>query len=121
MAGKFRLSVRTSMLAVYSDSTGAIGLFELSSQFASTGALCAVLAKIAGVRFDDQSQSLWSQARDRFTFKDRAYTISAPHGDIRVAPVEDGAVYAETVELLDAIKEQLVPRWQSRRTRFYRT
>lgn len=113
--------MRTSLLSVYSDSAGAVGLFELSSQFASKGSLGAVLAQLPGVRFDDQSQSLWSRGRDRFTFKDRAYVISAPHGDVRVAPAEDGAVYRETAELLSALKEQLLPLWQTRRTRFYRT
>lgn len=120
ITGGLRLTLHTSMLSVYSDSQGAVGLFEFGSQFTTRGALCALLKQLPGVRFEESSASLWSPSGDHFTFKDRVYLVSVPYGDVRVAPAETGAVYPETSELLRMLREQLLPRWQARQTRLYR-
>lgn len=118
---RFRLSMRTSMLSEYRDASGALGAFELSHQFTSLGAVSAALAKLPGVHFDAPGGSLWSSGTKRFTFKSREYDLSVPHADVRVAPVEPGATYRETEELLRLVTENLIPRWQTRaRARFYR-
>lgn len=118
---RLRLRVRTSMRSEFRDESGALGLFELSHQFTSVGALCTALARLQGVRFDDGASSLWSSAPTRFTFKGRFYEVSTPHQDVRIAPVEAGAVYPETEELLRLLAEELFPKWQSRaRARFFR-
>ena len=118
---RLRLRVRTSMRSEFRDESGALGLFELSHQFTSLGALCTALGRLSGVRFDTARTSLWSAGSTRFTFKGRLYEVSTPHQDVRVAPVEAGAVYPETEELLRLLAEELFPKWQSRaRARFFR-
>jgi len=118
---RFRLSVRTSMRSEFRDESGALGLFELSHQFTSLGALCTALARLPGVQFDDSRSSLWSSGPARFTFKGRFYAVSTPYQDVRVAPVESGTVYPETEELLRLLGDELFPKWQSRaRARFFR-
>jgi hypothetical protein len=118
---RFRLSMRTSMLSEYRDAQGALGAFELSHQFTSIGAMSTALSKLPGVYFDPTSGSLWAAGSNRFTFKDREYELSVPYADVRIAPVEPGATYRETEDLLRLVVENLVPRWQNRaRTRFYR-
>jgi hypothetical protein len=108
------------MLSEYRDAAGALGAFELSHRFTTAGALRTALGHLPGVQFDGPPASLWSKARDRFTFKNRAFEISVPFADIRVAPAEAGAVYPETEELLRALAEDLLPKWQNRaRSRFF--
>ena len=56
-----------------------------------------------------------------FTFKGQTYEVTAPFGDIRIAPAEAGAVYRETEELLRMVIEKFIPKWQNReRSRFCR-
>jgi hypothetical protein len=109
----FRLTMRTSMLSEYRDAAGALGAFELSLRFTSSGALRTVLAQLIGVRFETTPTSLWTAAPNRFAFRDRTFEISVLFADIRIAPAEAGAIYPET--------ENLLPRWQHRaRSRFFR-
>jgi hypothetical protein len=118
---RLRLAVRTSMRSEFRDAHGALGFFELSYQFTSIGALCTSLAQLPGVAFQESGGSLWSTGPSRFTFLGRTYAVSTPFEDVRVAPVEEGAVYPETEELLRLICEYLFPKWQSRaRSRFFR-
>ena len=118
---RFRLTVRTSMLSEFRDADGALGAIEVNHQFTSIGALRTAVERLPGVRFDGPRTSLWSPGPSRFTFKGRVYQISTPYQDIRIAPVEAGAAYRETDELLQLIVEHLVPKWQTRaRTRFFR-
>ncbi len=117
---RFRLAVRTSMMSEYRDAAGALGALELSHRFTTAGALRTALDQLPGIRFASTPGSLWSTARNRFMFKDRAYEISIPFDDIRIAPAEAGAIYPETEELRRMLVESLMPRWQSRsRSRFF--
>ena len=119
---QLRLAVRTSMRNEFRDASGALGLFELSHHFTTLGALRTALARLPGIQFDTERPALWSAGPDRFTFKDRAFQISTPFQDIRIAPLEAGAIYPETEELLRLITEHLFPKWHSRaRSRFFRT
>jgi hypothetical protein len=105
----------------FRDASGALGLFELNHQFTTLGALRTALAKLAGIQFDRERATLWSGGPDRFTFHGRVFEISMSFQDIRIAPVEAGAIYPETEELLRVICEHLFPKWQSRaRSRFFR-
>jgi hypothetical protein len=122
MEARFRLSMRTSMRSEYRDASGALALFELSHEFTSLGAVCTALARLAGVQFDDTHGSLWSTGPTRFTFKGRSYSVFRPFQDVRIAPVEEGAIYSETEELLRLVGEQLFDKWQVRaRSRFGRS
>jgi len=106
----------------FRDAHGALGLFELSHQFTTLGALRTALAKLPGIHFDTERATLWSAGPDRLTFKNRTFQISTPFQDIRIGPAEAGAIYPETEELLRLVSEHLFPRWQSRaRSRFFRT
>ncbi len=106
----------------FRDASGALGLFELNRQFTTLGALRTALSKLPGIHFDSERATLWSAGPDRFTFKDRVFQISTPFRDIRIAPVEAGAIYPETEELLRLVSEHLFPKWQNRaRSRFFRT
>ena len=108
------------MLSEYRDAAGALGAFELSHRFTTAGALRTALSQLPGVQLDSAPTSLWSTARPRFTFKNRAYEITIPFADIRIAPAEAGAIYSETEELLRMLAESLLPRWQNRaRSRFF--
>ena len=110
------------MLSEFRNTAGALGAFELSHRFTSAGALRTTLARIAGVVFEEAPASLWSSGRSRFTFKDRVFEITVPFEDVRIAPVEAGAIYRETEELLRLLAETLLPKWQNRaRSRFFRT
>lgn len=121
-SNQLRLAVRTSMRNEFRDASGALGLFELNHQFTTLGALRTALAKLPGIHFDTESATLWSAGPDRFTFKNRLFQISAPFRDIRIAPVETGAIYPETEELLRLISEHLFPKWHCRaRSRFFRS
>ncbi len=105
----------------FRDASGALVLFELNHQFTTLGALRTALAKLPGVHFDTERTTLWSSAPDRFTFKERVFQISTPFQDIRIGPLEAGAIYPETEELLRLVSEHLFPRWQTRaRSRFFR-
>lgn len=105
----------------FRDASGALGVFELNHQFTTLGALRAALAKLPGVQFDTERATLWSAAPDRFTFKGRVFQISTPFQDVRIGPLEAGAIYPETEELLRLVSEHLFPKWQSRaRSRFFR-
>jgi hypothetical protein len=105
----------------FRDANGALGMFELSRHFTTVGATCTALARIPGIQFEETGSSLWSATATRFSFYGRQFQVSAPFQDIRIAPVEDGAVYPETEGLLRVVAEHLFPKWQSRaRTRFYR-
>ncbi len=98
-----------------------MGSFELNQRFTSVGALCTSLARLPGIQFEGTRGSFWSQGSNRFTFKGRLYEVSIPYEDVRVAPVEAGAAYPETDELLRLVVEHLVPKWQTRaRSRFIR-
>jgi hypothetical protein len=109
------------MLSELRDAGGALGAFELNRRFTTVGALCSALERLPGIRFDAARGSLWSSGPNHFSFKGRAFEITAPFGDARVAPLEPGAVYPETEELLRLITENLIPKWQNReRSRFYR-
>jgi hypothetical protein len=108
------------MLSEFRDPRGALGAFELSRRFTTAGALRTALGQLPGVRFESEPVSLWSLDRNRFTFKSRVFEISIPFEDIRVAPAEAGAVYAETEELLRMLSESLLPKWQHRsRSRYF--
>jgi hypothetical protein len=118
---RFRLSVRTSMLSEFRDAGGALGAFEVNQRFTTLGAICTALERLPGIRFDGTPKSFWSVGPKRFSFKSRVYEITAPFGDIRVAPAEPGAVYPETEELFRLVVENLVSKWQNReRSRFFR-
>lgn len=118
----FRLSMRTSMVSEFRDASGTLGAFELNQRFTGVGALCTALARLPGIHFEEARSSFWSQGPNRFTFKGRLYEVSAPHGDVRIAPAEKEIAYQETEELLRLVAEHLVPKWQSRaRSRFIRT
>jgi hypothetical protein len=105
----------------FRDASGALGLFELNHQFTTLGAVRTALAKLPGIHFGTGHATLWSAGPDRFTFKGREFQISTPFQDIRIAPIEAGAVYRETEELLRLVSEHLFPKWQSRaRSRFFR-
>jgi hypothetical protein len=118
---QLRLAVRTSMRNEFRDASGALGLFELNHQFTRLGALRTVLAKLPGIQFETERTTLWSTGPDRFTFKNRVFQISTPFRDIRIGPLEPGAIYPETEELLRLVSEHLFPKWQSRaRSRFFR-
>ena len=119
--GGFRLSVRTSMVSEFRNAAGALGAFELSHRFASTGALRTTLAQLPGVLFESEPTTLWSSPRNRFTYKNRLFEITVPFADIRIAPAEAGAIYGETEELLRLLTDTLLPKWQAReRSRFFR-
>ncbi|HWW78493.1 MAG TPA: hypothetical protein VNY82_02785 [Steroidobacteraceae bacterium] len=108
------------MLSEFRDTSGALGAFELSHRFTTAGALRTALGQLPGIRFESEPASLWSLDRNRFTFKGRVFEISIPFEDIRVAPVEAGAVYGETEELLRMLSESLLPKWQNRsRSRYF--
>ena len=118
---QLRLKVRTSMRNEFRDANGALGLFELNHEFTSVGALCTALARLPGIHFDTGRATLWSTGPSRFTFHGRAFEISTPFQDIRIAPVEAGAIYPETEELLRLLGEHFFPKWQSRaKSRFFR-
>jgi hypothetical protein len=119
---RFRLSLRTSLISEFRDASGALCAFELSQRYTSVGALCAALARLPGIHFEERRVSVWSQQiPNRFTFKGRLYEVSAPHEDVRIAPVEAGAIYQESNELLRLVIEHLAPKWRSRaRSRFIR-
>ena len=117
---RLRLAVRTSMRNEFRDASGALGLFELNHRFTTLGALRTALGKLPGIHFDTERATLWSAGPERFTFKDRVFQISTPFQDIRIAPMEPGAIYPETEELLRLVSEHLFPKWQSRaRSRFF--
>lgn len=119
---QLRLAVRTSMRNEFRDASGALGLFELNHRFTTLGALRTALARLPGIHFDTERATLWSTGPDRFTFKERVFQISTPFQDIRIAPVEAGAIYPEMEELLRLVSEHLFPKWQSRaRSRFFRS
>jgi hypothetical protein len=121
-ADRFRLSIRTSMLSEFRDSSGALGAFELSHHYTSLGALCTTLARLPGIRLDTAQNSLWSAHPNRFTFKERVFELSIPIADIRIAPAEAGAACRETEELLLLVAGELVSKWKLRgRPRFSRT
>jgi hypothetical protein len=108
------------MLSEYRDADGALGAFELSHRFTTAGALRTALGQLPGVTLDSAPASLWSTGRSGFTFKNRAYEISIPFADIRVAPAEAGAIYRETEELLRMLSEGLLLKWQNRgRSRYF--
>jgi hypothetical protein len=120
MESRLRLSIRTSMFSQFTDAAGALGAFELSHRFTTAGALRTVLSQLPGIQFDSPPASLWSVARNRFTFKNRQYEISTPFEDIRIGPVVAGAIYPETEELLRLLAESLLPKWQNRaRSRYF--
>ena len=109
------------MLSEFRDADGRLGAFELNQRFTTRGGLCSSLERLPGIQFEGTRNSFWSLAPNRFTFKGRTYEVAAPFGDIRVAPVEPGAVYRETEELLRLVLENLIPKWQTReRSRFFR-
>jgi hypothetical protein len=109
------------MLSQFRDAGGALGAFEVNQRFTTVGGLCTALERLPGIRFDASPTSFWSVGPKRFSFKGCAYEITAPFGDIRVAPAEAGAVYPETEELLRLVIEHLVSWWQTReRSRFCR-
>jgi hypothetical protein len=109
------------MLSEFRDAQGALGAFELNQRFTTVGALCAALERLPGVRFDSARGSLWRSRSNHFSFKGREFEISAPFGDVRIEPLDAGATYRETGELLRLIAENLMPKWQSReRSRFSR-
>ena len=120
MESRFRLSVRTSMMSEYRDAAGALGAFELSHRFTTAGALRTALGQLPGIELDSAPTSLWSASRNRFRFKNVLFQISIPFADIRIAPLEEGAVYPETEDLLHMLAESLLPRWLNRaRSRFF--
>jgi hypothetical protein len=120
MESRFRLAVRTSMLSEYRDAAGALGAFEVSHRFTTAGALRTALGQLPGIELDSAPTSLWSGGRNRFRFKDVIFEISIPFEDIRIAPVEEGAVYPETEDLLRMLAESLLPRWMNRaRSRYF--
>jgi hypothetical protein len=108
------------MLSEYRDAAGVLCAFELSHRFTTAGALRTALSQLPGIQLDSGPASLWSAARNRFTFKNRVFEISVPFADIRIAPAEAGAVYQETEQLRRMLAENLLPRWQNRsRSRFF--
>ena len=108
------------MLSEFRDTSGALGAFELSRRYTTAGAVRTALSQFPGIRFESEPASLWSLDRNRFTFNNRVFEISIPFEDIRVAPVEAGAVYRETEELLRMLSESLLPKWQNRsRSRYF--
>jgi hypothetical protein len=110
------------MVSEFRDPSGALGAFELSQRFTSVGALCAALARLPGIHFEESRSSFWSQGPNRFTFKGHLYEVSAPYQDVRVAPLEAGAASTQSDELLRLVMEHLAPKWQSRaRSRVIRT
>jgi hypothetical protein len=110
------------MVSEFRDVTGALGAFELSHRFTTAGALRTALGQLPGILFETEPVSLWSVARNRFTFRNRLFEISIPFEDIRVAPAEAGAVYPETEALFRLLAESLLPKWQSRsRSRYFST
>ena len=118
---RLRLSVRTGMRNEFRDASGALGFFELSHHFTTVGAACTALARIPGIQFEETGGTLWSRGATRFSFYGRQFQVSAPFQDVRIAPVEEGAIYPETEELLRVVAEHVFPKWQSRaRTRCYR-
>jgi hypothetical protein len=109
------------MLSEFRDAEGGLGAFELSQRFTTRGGLCSALERLPEIQFEGTRNSFWSLAPNRFTFKGRAFEVTSPFGDVRIAPVEAGAVYPETEELLRLVNEHLVPKWQNReRSRFFR-
>src|SRR5262249_23283973 len=99
----------------------ALGMIELNQRFTGVGALCTSLAQLPGVHFEETRGSFWLRGPSRFTFKGRAYEVSAPHDDVRIAPVGTGAAYPETDELLRLLVEYVTPKGQTRaRSRFMR-
>jgi len=105
----------------FRDASGALGFFELNRHFTTVGAMCTALARIPGIEFEATGGSLWSSGSPRFSFYGRQFQLSAPFQDVRIAPVEAGALYPETEELLRVVSEHVFPKWQSRaRTRFFR-
>ena len=117
---RFRLAVRTSMMSEYRDAAGALGAFEVSHRFTTAGALRTALGQLPGIELDSAATSLWSASRNRFRFKNVIFEISIPFADIRIAPLEAGAVYPETEDLLRMLAESLLPRWMNRaRSRFF--
>lgn len=109
------------MRSEFRDASGALGFFELSHQFATVGAICTALARIPGIQFEETRGSLWSGTPARFSFYGCQFQVTAPFRDVRISPIEEGAVYPETEELLRLVAEHLFPKWQSRsRTRFSR-
>jgi len=109
------------MRSEFRDPSGALGFFELSHQFTTVGAICTALARIPGIQFEETQGTLWSAAGSRFSFYGRQFQVSAPFQDVRIGPVEEGALYPETEELLRVVGEHLFPKWQSRaRSRFFR-
>jgi hypothetical protein len=120
MESRFRLAVRTSMLSEYRDAAGALGAFEVSHRFTTAGALRTALGQLPGIELDSASTSLWSTNRNRFRFKNVIFQISIPFADIRIAPLEEGAAYPETEDLLHMLAESLLPRWMNRaRSRYF--
>jgi hypothetical protein len=120
MESRFRLAVRTSMMSEYRDAAGTLGAFEVSHRFTTAGALRTALGQLPGIELDSGAASLWSASRNRFRFKDVIFEISIPFADIRIAPLEAGAVYPETEDLLRMLAESLLPRWMNRaRSRFF--
>jgi hypothetical protein len=120
MESRLRLSLRTSMFSQFRDAAGALGAFELSHRFTTSGALRTVLSQLPGIQFDSPPASLWSVAPNRFIFKNREYEISTPFEDIRIGPAVAGAIYPETEELLRLLAESLLPKWQNRaRSRYF--
>lgn len=109
------------MLSEYRDAAGGLGAIEFSHEFTTIGAMRNALARIPGVEFELNGDSVWASGRTPFKFKDRLYEISVPHQDVRIAPAEWGAIYRETDELLLLITQSVLPKWQNRaRARFYR-
>jgi len=105
----------------FRDASGALAFFELSHDFTSLGAIRTALARIPGIQFEETQGTLWSARESRFSFYGRQYRVSMPFQDVRIGPVEEGALYPETEELLRVVGEQLFPKWQSRaRARFFR-
>jgi len=109
------------MLSEFRDADGGLGAFELNQRFTTRGSLCSALERLPGIQFEGTRSSFWSLAPNRFTFKGQTYEVTAPFGDIRIAPAEAGAVYRETEELLRMVIEKFIPKWQNReRSRFCR-
>jgi hypothetical protein len=105
---RFYLSVRTSMLSEFRNSTGLLRAFEVGGEYTSFGLLCAALERMPGVRFPDHQWPSWFSAPARFTYKNHDYQVHMPFSDFWVGPVAPDEAWPETEDLLAYVKRNLL-------------
>jgi len=110
------LSVRTSLLSEFRNSSGVLQAFEVCHGQTTFGVLCGALSRMPGVEFPDHDPHSWFRRPSRFTFHGQLYEVSIPHENIRVCPVNLGVALIEMEEVLEFVRHNVLRTRASRYT-----